>query len=218
MIQREDNQINWSRFSSTFIIETKRGNQVFTSTAVAISSHILLTAAHCVDCADEVKVILGNDYRRPQGVINITHQVVHPAYNPQNSFYENDVAILYTSEVLPNFTHIEEIDNDQISFDDLALERIGFGGRNNKNLKTWTNPSFRSVSYNKKNFILKDEKTAIGDSGGPVFANQQGKLKLIGLHSTLEGADNAYVVNLSQYIPWIAQNTSLEKFTQSSIQ
>ena len=218
MIQREDNQINWSRFSSTFIIETKRGNQVFTSTAVAISSHILLTAAHCVDCADEVKVILGNDYRRPQGVINITHQVVHPAYNPQNSFYENDVAILYTSEVLPNFTHIEEIDNDQISFDDLALERIGFGGRNNKNLKTWNNPSFRSVSYNKKNFILKDEKTAIGDSGGPVFANQQGKLKLIGLHSTLEGADNAYVVNLSQYIPWIAQNTSLEKFTQSSIQ
>lgn len=194
---------NWNRFSSTFIIEVKRGDSVFTSSAVALDSNMLLTAAHCVDCAEEVRLFIGDDYDNPIEIINASSWVIHPEYNPNKSFFENDLAIIYLNESLPRFTNVEAID-ETIEVDALTtLERIGFGGRNGHNYRTWTNPLFESVTFNKKNMVLKDNLSVIGDSGGPIFKNDQGVLKLIGIHSTLEGDDKTYIVNLAPYKDWI---------------
>ncbi|MDP7322195.1 MAG: trypsin-like serine protease [Bacteriovoracaceae bacterium] len=203
LISKQKAQVNWMRFNSTFVIEVTRGGDVFTSTAVALGKRMLLTAAHCVDCAEEIALIVGEDYRRPDSVKAVHHWVIHPGYNPGKSFYQNDLAIIYLDEDLPHFTALEVIADlpelDQKCF----LERIGFGGRDNHNIRTWTNPSYMGTTFDKKNFILKDELSVVGDSGGPVYKEEEGQLKLIGIHSTLEGDNRTYVVNLSCYKDWI---------------
>lgn len=199
----QNTEINWTRFNSSFIIEVKRGTEVYTSTAVAIGARTLITAAHCVDCAEDIVLILGDDYRTPDSVRTVNSWHVHPSYNPKKSLYENDLAIIYIDEDLPHFTSLEQI-YDDIDISELSfLERIGFGGRNNENVRTWTNPTFESVTFNKRNFILKDSSSVIGDSGGPVYKEEAGQLKLIGIHSTLEGENKTYIVNLGEYKDWI---------------
>jgi V8-like Glu-specific endopeptidase len=199
-------QINWTRFNSTFVIEVKRGNDVFTSTAVALGKRMLVTAAHCVDCAEDVVLIIGDDYKKPDSVTAVSRWIVHPSYNPSKSYYENDLAIIYIDEDLPHFTGLEVVE-ENVSLDDKCfLERIGFGGRNNDNVRTWTNPTYQSVTFNKKNFVLKDSLSVVGDSGGPVYKEENGILKLIGIHSTLESEDKTYVVNLGAYKGWIEGN------------
>ncbi|MFT6631183.1 MAG: secreted trypsin-like serine protease [Bacteriovoracaceae bacterium] len=197
-------QMNWTRFNSTFVIEVKRGESIFTSTAVAIGKRMLLTAAHCVDCADEVVLVIGEDYKSPELVQGVSHWTIHPGYKPSKSLFENDLAVVYLDEDLPNFTGIETISDDILLDDSSILERIGFGGRNNLNVRTWTNPLYQSMTFNKKNFILQDTLSVIGDSGGPIYKEESGVLKLIGIHSTLEGSDKTYIVNLSMYKDWIA--------------
>lgn len=196
-------QINWTRFNSTFVIEVKRGDKVFTSTAVALGKRMLITAAHCIDCAEDIVLILGDDYDNPDSVKAVSHWIVHPGYNPNNSLYENDLAIIYIDEDLPHFTGLEVIEDEILLNHKCFIERIGFGGRNNNNIRTWTNPSFESITFNKKNFILNDSLSVVGDSGGPVYKEENGVLKLIGIHSTLEGESKTYVVNLSIYKSWL---------------
>ena len=207
-IINNQSQLNWTRFNSTFVIEVKRGESLFTSTAVAIGKRMLITAAHCVDCAEDVSLIIGEDYQNPDLVRGVSHWIVHPGYKPSKSFYENDLAIIYLDEDLPHFTGIEVIEDDVILNDKSILERIGFGGRNNLNVRTWTNPAYQSMTFNKKNFILQDNLSVIGDSGGPIYKEENGILKLIGIHSTLEGNDKTYIVNLSMYKEWIEGHLS----------
>ena len=127
---QSQSQLNWTRFNSTFVIEIKRGDKVFTSTAVALGKRMLVTAAHCVDCADDITLMIGDDYKNPESAQEVPHWVVHPSYNPNNSLYENDLALLYLDEDLPHFTGVEKIEEDTFLDNKSFLERIGFGGRN----------------------------------------------------------------------------------------
>ena len=203
--------INWARFSSTFIIEVTRGKNVFTSTAVAIGPKLLLTAAHCVDCTDKIRVLIGSDYLNPDNEVQVDHCIVHPGYNPSKSYYENDIAVIYLEENLPAFSFYEELETDLMLDANTKLQRIGFGGRNSKNIRTWTNPSYQSVTFNKKNYVLNDELSVIGDSGGPIYAEFNGVLKLVALHSTLEGEGKTYAVNLSSYTDWLEDLIDISK-------
>ncbi len=203
--------LNWNRFNSSFVIEVKRGNEIFTSTAVALNPYVAITAAHCVDCADEVVVLLGENYARPDSVMSAQKWIIHPGYDPRYSLYENDIAVLFLDDKLPNHLSYELL-YDDIKLDHYAMiERIGFGGRDHKNVKIWTNPSYQSISFNKKNFLFNDNLSVIGDSGGPIYLEDEGHLKLIGLHSTLEGDHTTYAVNLSEYKIWIESLISLEE-------
>ena len=58
-------------------------------------------------------------------------------------------------------------------------------------------------TFSQKNFILTDDNSVIGDSGGPIYQVTENGHKLIGIHSTLEGTDKTYIVNLSHYKDWI---------------
>ena len=203
--------LNWNRFNSSFIIEVKRGSEVFTSTAVALSPYIAITAAHCVDCADEVIILLGDDYSKPESVSSADKWIIHPGYDPRYSLYENDIAVLFLADKLPNYLSFETLIDD-VQLDHYSMiERIGFGGRDHKNIKIWTNPSFQSITFNKKNFLFKDNLGVIGDSGGPLYLEDQGQLKLIGIHSTLEGDQTTYGVNLCEYKNWIESLISIEE-------
>lgn len=208
---KSGNKLDWESFSSTLIIEVVRDSKVYTSTAVVIGRNMLLTAAHSIDCFDGGKVLLGDNYATAKGSIKIKKSVIHPEYNPSKSFFENDLAIVILEHNLPKSVKIESINEDIILAPGDTLDRVGFGERNNQNIRTWTNPTFKERTFNKKNYILKDERSVIGDSGGPVFKRQDGQTSLVGIHSTLEGTDKTYIVNISPYISWIESNRTLRK-------
>lgn len=201
---------NWARFSSSFVIEVTRGQEIFTSTAVAIAKDIVITAAHCVDCADEIVILIGDDYKTPESVRSVRSWKIHPEYNPRNSLYENDIAVLFLEEDLPHFINVEIIADQVTLTGNSLMERIGFGGRQQKNLRTWITPSFIAHSFNKRSLVLKDAFSVIGDSGGPIYTEEDGMLKLVGLHSTLEGDDKTYAVNLSYYKNWLDELINIE--------
>lgn len=194
---------SWERFNSSLLVEVSRGDSTFTSSGVAIFKNIFLTAAHSVDCMDGGSILFENKK------IAIKRVIIHPGYNPSKSFYENDIAIVILEESLPVGIRTESLSSDLFLSPGEVLERIGFGGRENGAAMTWTCPTFQTKTFNSKNFILEDNKSVVGDSGGPIYKNDRGELKLVGIHSTLEGADKTYVVNLDSYIPWIRNNIPL---------
>jgi secreted trypsin-like serine protease len=204
-------KLDWESFSSTLIIEVARDSKVFTSTAVVIGRNMLLTAAHSIDCFDGGRVLLGENYHTAKESIKVKKSIIHPEYNPSKSFFENDLAIVILEHNLPKNIKIESIKEDIALAPGDILDRVGFGERNNQNIRTWTNPTFKERTFNKKNYILKDERSVIGDSGGPIFKRQNGQTSLVGIHSTLEGADKTYIVNISPYISWIESNRTLRK-------
>lgn len=203
--------LNWQRFNSSLIIEITRGESSYTSSAVVVGRNMLLTAAHSVDCFTEGRVLLSDDYDLKAESIKIKKCIVHPSYNPSKSFFENDLAIVVLEHNLPSHILIEDLRvNEQINLSaGDELQRIGFGGRDDRNPKTWTTPEFKSATFNKTNFVLKDLTSVIGDSGGPVYKDVNGQLKLVGIHSTLEGSDTTYIVNVGKYVDWINANRAL---------
>lgn len=203
---QNDSLINWNRFSSSLIIETKRGDSTYTSSAVAIGRNMLLTAAHSVDCIDSGDVYLQDSGKS----IRFKKSIIHPGYNPNKSFYLNDIAIIVLEHNLPNNIYIEELDNDIDFKTGEELQRIGFGLRSNQNLKTWTTPKFEGNTNQNLNLILKDFNSVIGDSGGPIYKKNNDKLNLVGIHSTLEGESKTYVVNILSYYSWINSNKTLK--------
>lgn len=202
-------QIDWNEFSSTVVLEVKRHGKIYTSTAVVIGKRALLTAAHSVDCMDQAAICIGASYRKNIKKIKVKRCIIHPNYNPRKSLYENDLAIVVLTEDLPTKTKHESVPTKNTLKKGDVLERIGFGLRNNRNKRTWTNPIFKSRSFNRKNLILEDELSVIGDSGGPVFKHTDDKVELVGIHSTLEGKSKTFVVNLAYYQNWIETNLEI---------
>lgn len=206
-----DNNIDWSEFLSTVIIEVTKFGKVYTSTAVAISENVLLTAAHSVDNMDSAKVLIGRSYKQAVDELEVKRCVIHPNYDPKKSFYKNDLAIIILEESLPACVKLEKLPiTSQYERGD-TFERIGFGGRNQRNRRTWTNPTYKSRTFDCKSFILEDEMSVVGDSGGPIFRHHKGEVELIGIHSTLEGGSQTYIVNLAPYRKWIEANLEIYK-------
>ena len=203
--------IDWSEFLSTVIIEVEKFGKVYTSTAVAIGEKILLTAAHSVDNMDEASVFTGSSYRETIEEIEVERCIIHPNYDPKKSFYKNDIAIVVLKEKLPTCVKIEELPTSSQYEKGDVFERIGFGGRNKRNRRTWTNPTYSSRTFDCKSFILEDEMSVIGDSGGPIFKQSKDgeSVELVGIHSTLEGESKTYIVNLAPYRVWIEANLEI---------
>ena len=197
-----------NRFNSTFIIEVKRGNEIFTSSAVAIGRNVLLTAAHSVDCIDTAMIYTGDDYNQNAKSIEVSRWVIHPEYNPSKSLFENDLALIFINENLPIDCFIEDIFNVDLKNGEI-LSRIGFGARDNMNKKIQVHSEFKQTTLSKLNLVLFDSNSVVGDSGGPIYKQIMGNYQLIGLHSTLEGKDKIYVVNLGKYKQWIEMNLDL---------
>lgn len=197
------NPLNWDRFMTTVLLEVKRGDRIYTSTGVLLDNRSLITAAHSIDCADEVKVILTHDYNYITESYQVERCYIHPEYNPSTSLFENDLAVLILKQEIAKELLFDEIPSETTLDENSVLERIGFGNRANKNRRAWTNPRYITTSFSKRTFILNDRYSFIGDSGGPIYQNINGERKLVGLHSTKEVGEKTYVVNLSDFKNWI---------------
>lgn len=196
--------IDWSKYSSSALIEVSRDGDVFTSSAVVIKRNVILTAAHSVENIDDGYIHLGTNLDNKNIKIKFKKVIIHKGYDAKVSNFKNDIAIVILEQNLP--AHFEPVMLSKgISFASATVDRIGFGGRNGQNIRTWTNPTV--VDYQDSTLILKDNLSVIGDSGGPIYINNE----LLAIHSTLEGSDKTYAVYVPNYLGWINDHLPLKE-------
>ncbi|MEX0798984.1 MAG: trypsin-like serine protease [Bacteriovoracaceae bacterium] len=205
--------VEWEKFESSMLIEVKRGEEVFTSSAVAIQRNILLTCAHSVENFEAGRVFWNPRYNpESKNYLSFKKVVIHPDYCQSKSNYANDLAIIVLNGNLPSKARPAKIHANPFSVKKgMQAHRIGFGAREGGNIRTWTNPEILDYDSGSKSFILKDEFGKVGDSGGPVYLKINGKYKLFALHSTKEGADKSYTVSVSDHMHWIEKHLPLKQ-------
>lgn len=178
LLSNSASAVNFKIYNSTFSLNVKKSSgSTFICSSVAINPQTLLTAAHCLEEAQAIEVTDGQIKRVA------TSWDEHPQYNKLESKYYADIGIITLSENLPRY----------INYPDLAyplpyhsLTRIGFGGRQGKNVRTLVSGIWITETLD-TSLILKDELGVPGDSGGPLFQFINGKLCLVAIHSTVEG-------------------------------
>ena len=85
--------------------------------------------------------------------------------------------------------------------------RLGFGARENQNVRTLVTPEVRKPRKLENVLELNDMYSYSGDSGGPVFMQNNGQMYLVAIHSTLSfGPEGKHSFNplLSSHREWIA--------------
>lgn len=204
--------VEWEKFQSSVLIEVKRGEDVFTSSAVVIARNALLTCAHSVDQIEGGRVFWDAQYRpHSKKFVKFKRVVVHPGYDPRKSNYENDLAVVILKNNLPSRTRPTKIwDHPELLSEGAQAHRIGFGARSGANIRTWTNPEIMRYEKSSKSFVLRDCHGRIGDSGGPLFIKDGAAYKLFALHSTKEGEDTSYTVSVADHMPWIFSNLEVK--------
>ncbi len=198
----------WEDFNSSLCIEVTRPTGVFTCTGVAVSSDVIVTAAHCLE-GDIIKVRIFTEsaYNSNNKSLLIKSYKIHPDYKSTSSRYLSDVAKIYLDQKLPASIKILPIFKGQVVTGDLY--RFGFGERNKKNLRTVITPKFKKKDLDNKIIELNDTFSYSGDSGGPIYLKQGNETFVLAVHSTLSfGPEGKYSYNplLEGYQTWIFEN------------
>lgn len=177
--------IDWKNFNSCLVIEVTRKDGIYTSSAVAINSTTVVTAAHCLE-GEVLKVRVSNNFfYNPKGkFLEVESFELHPEYDPKVSNYECDLAKITLKKALPKNTVFYPIMKTKPKYDGKFF-RLGYGGRDSKNVRTLTNPQLKNFCHMSEVLELDDQYSFKGDSGGPIFIQSKGQLYLVAIHSTL---------------------------------
>ncbi len=175
--------------------------QVSICTASAISSDVLVTAAHCVpDSAQDIVVSLHSSVSCESGfdsrndIAKVLDVAKHPDYNPASKTYlkaSNDIALVFMEKKLPAKYKIHdiatpsEIENQELLF--LGYGTTGFTKDGTMILRKTQLPS-QSVKIDIKNKIVEVDQSAgtgicTGDSGGPALIDLGINRKIVSVNS-----------------------------------
>jgi MYXO-CTERM domain-containing protein len=155
---------------------------------VLVSTHVVATAAHCLDPSPPAKVFFGALPAADEGTtIAVAKATAHPKFNPD--VLANDIALLTLAEKAPAKpipVHSETFDD---SFIGRSIRLVGFGAPTadsssaSLRKRSGTTEIDKLESYDFK-FNPSPAQTCLGDSGGPAFATFNGKEALIGIASS----------------------------------
>ena len=164
---------------------TKTDNKTYICSSVAHSRTKLLTAAHCLKNAVEVKVYTeGDSGEEEKDIFYQTERFENnPRYDRDKSLYLYDIGVIELTTPLP--TTIKTYPILELDDKETTLLRIGFGMRDGINDRTLiTNISVQNIEGDF--FEALDAFSVSGDSGGPIFKKVGKQLYIVGIHSTVE--------------------------------
>lgn len=197
---------------------TKKGKEVSICTGTPISKDVILTAAHCVDGAEktDVAVVFHTDVTCESGfnsdkqAIKVQDFISHSGYS-RKADATNDLALVKMNSSIPSDYEISEIydGTSELSTDQVTLAGYGITDEDGKGamfLRTTTKSFKNDITVEKENIVMEQKHTGVcsGDSGGPVFVEVGGKLKIAGVNSVVSGKKEAicHGKSVSMFVPY----------------
>ena len=177
------------------------GGGISICTASAISSDVLVTAAHCVpDAATDIVVSLHSSVSCESGfdsrshIAQVADVVKHPNYSPTAKTYlkaSNDIALVFMKNKLPikykihDIATPSEIENKGLMF--LGYGTTGYTKDGTMILRKTQLPA-QSVKVDLENKIVEVDQSqgtgiCTGDSGGPALINTATGRKVVSVNS-----------------------------------
>jgi V8-like Glu-specific endopeptidase len=209
MINAFAQEIDWSNFNASLVIEVTRPQGKFTCSGVAIDKDVVLTAAHCLEGEIiDIKVFNQSAYDPKAESWTVKSFELHPGYNKEKSNYRSDIARLKLNSKLPESTIFYPIAKSAKQVKGRFL-RVGFGARSGLNARTLITPVMKSLKSQEETLELNDMYSYSGDSGGPIYVQENGQMYLVAIHSTLSyGPEGKFSLNplLSHEREWINSN------------
>lgn len=176
---REKN-MNWDDFNATVGIEVKKLSSQTVCTGVLIRPQVILTAAHCLVGLKSSRVTTEEAMGEATQWVETVRSVMHPDYEGNTPGQSVDVGLLYLARPIVGVKYALHGNFDMTH----QCERIGYGGRKGKNVRTWLT-SFPQMTQG-TSLRVQDALGVLGDSGGPVYQNLPDGMRLIGVHTGRE--------------------------------
>lgn len=200
-----------------------------------ISSQWVLTAAHCVDSGETIKVKVGSTSLSSATSISVSSIIVHPSYNAYTN--ENDIALLKlssaaSSSLTPLALPTSDVMADAAAPGDLATVSgwgtTSEGGYTTSQLREVNVPVVSNSTCNAYNsyngsivssmlcagYSAGGKDSCQGDSGGPLAVSYQGKYYSVGVVSFGDGCarPNKYGVytRTQSFNDWITSKTGIQ--------
>lgn len=192
-------------------------------TASALTSRLVVTAAHCVENKDLVHHLELTDAEGNKITNKVAEFKVHPQYATDD---RADLALLLLEEDLPEGTLYPNFPEGGEYLDLRELIAVGYGRVTGEKLREGKAGILRwglmdAKSYNPSEPVFHIDQTVgrgicSGDSGGPAYVQDDG-LKIVGVASKVSfysfpGDDNpdacafrGTLVNLQYHLEWLAK-------------
>lgn len=208
-------------------------NNISTCSSTLINDTTLITAAHCVDSAQQIMAVFYTNVSCESGFDRLSHSVngilavPHPDYKndstiKSNADYNPDLALVFLEKQAPNtYPRFVIAQSPEKLKSDLYL--YGFGKTASSDVSTMGHITLRKTKVAQANYqfvegnlvIDQKDKTGIcnGDSGGgALMLNQNNKFVLAAVNSLVFSFDkeikdlcndSSMLVALDRYKPWI---------------
>lgn len=207
----------WSMDQYSFVVGIKTykrqgGSSICTGSL--IHPYIVLTVAHCLTDIKGAKITIGNNMNDPEQTIWVRDWITHPEYNGDTSLNTSKQSVDVGLIFLDQWIHAPLVFPKLHFFNfSMPLTKIGYGGRNGKNIRTITHPTFSNS--NDHYAFLKDDTAVGGDSGGPILQSFDGEISIVALHMGRSVDKDGKLLNYSalqmiaftNIMAWIDQET-----------
>ena len=169
--------MDWDKYRSAVGIQVTKSKFTIVCSGVLLRPDVVLTAAHCLVDYRSARVTTSHTIEEAQDWADVREAVIHPDYQGNKPGESIDLGIMFLR------TPIEGVECAVRGrfHRHVDVERLGYGGRDGKNVRTWITAKPRKVfgSYAR----VVDGLGVVGDSGGPVFQQFEAGMRLVGIHT-----------------------------------